>query len=388
MKWNNRLQILPKKVSGTALILITFLAIHALGWGAVNQLDYLASIRKIDVHTHVRADEPFLHKLLEEDNYKYVTICTNGSSTKSSLEQRENARKLSDKYPRHYAWVTTFDTMGMFETGWIDGILKQLKEDFKNGAIGVKVWKNIGMVILKPNGEYLQLDDPMFKPIWDLIAKENKTLLAHMGEPIHAWMPTFITEDGYPRNYFAKHPEFSFYDKPDKPSYSDIVSAFDRVIRDNPDMRYVGAHLASLEFDVSELALRMDKYPNFAVEIGGRMRYLMWQSSGKVRAFFIKYQDRIMYGTDKGAPAGMTNDKQREERAQEIRSRNTLFAQYLATDDEIPFGDIIRSGKPVPEAQYSVQAIALPKSVLKKVYYDNALVWFPGSAKAFQDPQH
>lgn len=351
---------------------------------AESNLNYLDSIKKFDVHTHTRADEAFIREIHDEDNWKYINVCVASRGSDITLRQREISQILLKKYPRHFAWVTAFDVEGMFEPGWVDKQLALLKEDFDNGAIGVKVWKNIGMEIQKPNGDYIQLDDPIFKPIWELITREEKTLIAHMGEPLHAWMPTYTTKEGIHRNYWATHPEYSFYDKPDKPSYSDIISAADTVIRENPNMRYVGAHLASLEFDVAELAMRMEMYPNFAVEIGGRVRYLQWQARGKVRAFFIKYQDRIMYGTDKGAAAGM-NDRQRIDEKRRIKERNAQFARYLATDDEIPFGDLLSNDKPVPEVEYYVTGLALPENVLKKVYYDNVLRWFPGAGKNYED---
>ena len=198
---------------------------------ATSNLDYLSSIKKFDVHTHERVDEPFIREILDKDNWKYINVCVASRGSESTQSQRENARLLLEKYPRYFAWTTTFNVEGMFEPGWVNSVLKGLKSDFDHGAIGVKAWKNIGMEIQKPNGDYIQLDDPLFRPIWELITREGKTLMAHMGEPLHAWMPTFTTEDGFTRNYWATHPEYSFYDKPEKPSYSDIISAADTVIR-------------------------------------------------------------------------------------------------------------------------------------------------------------
>jgi len=351
---------------------------------AENHVAYLNSIKKIDVHTHVRMDAAFVRELLDQQNFKYLNVCVDSMGSEMTLSQRENARDLYQKYPRHYSWVTTFDSKGLFEPGWTNRTIELLKQDFENGAIGVKIWKNFGMEILNPTGEYVQIDDPILRPIFEFIAQENKTLLAHIGEPIRAWMPTYTTEEGIPRNYWANRPEYSFYDKPDKPSYSDIISAVDHVLRDHPNLRYVAAHLASLEFDVEEIALRMEKHPNFAVEIGGRTRYLMWQARGKVRAFFLKYQDRILYGTDMGAPANMSLHES-ESRKNRIITRNAHCAQYLATDDEIPWGDIISGDRPIPEASYSVTGLALPESVLKKIYYDNVVRWFPGVETNFTD---
>ncbi len=365
------------------LFCLAILLMPFTGW-AESRVAYLDSIKKIDVHTHVRMDAAFVRELLDEQNFKYINVCVGSRGPELTRQQRENARDLYEKYPRYFSWVTTFDPEGLFEPGWTEKTIRQLKEDFDNGAIGVKIWKNFGMEILNPEGEYVHVDDPILKPIFEFIARENKTLLAHIGEPIHAWMPTYTTSDGIPRNYWANNPQYSFYDKPDKPSYSDIISAVDHVLRDHPNLRYVGAHLASLEFDVEEIALRMEKHPNFAVEIGGRTRYLMWQARGKVRAFFLKYQDRILYGTDMGAPAGATVHEI-ERRKNRIITRNAHCAQYLATDDEIPWGDIISGDRPLPGPSYSVTGLALPESVLKKVYYDNVVKWFPGVEEAFEE---
>lgn len=351
---------------------------------AVNHLDYLASIKKIDIHTHERADELLIREVLDEDNWKYVTICVDNGNRQRTDAQRKISLELYQKYPRYFSWITAFAVEGIWQPGWKDRVIAQLKGDFDNGAIGVKVWKHIGMGLQDPEGNYVQLDHPIFTPIFEFIAEQDKTLIAHMGEPIHAWMPTYTTEDGIPRNYWATHPEYSFYDKPELPSYSDIMAARDHVVERHPNLRFVGAHMASLEFDVAEIAMRMELYPNFAVEIGGRARYLQWQARGKVRAFFRKYQDRILYGTDLGVSAGMT-DRERIERKARIKERSLQFATYLATDKEIPFGDLLRGDKPVRGPEYYVTGLALPPEVLKKVYYDNALIWFPGVEEAYTE---
>jgi len=112
---------------------------------ATSNLDYLSSIKKFDVHTHERVDEPFIREILDKDNWKYINVCVASRGSESTQSQRENARLLLEKYPRYFAWTTTFNVEGMFEPGWVNSVLKGLKSDFDHGAIGVKAWKNIGM---------------------------------------------------------------------------------------------------------------------------------------------------------------------------------------------------------------------------------------------------
>jgi len=347
-----------------------------------SMLEYLKSIKKIDVHMHIRSDQQYLIDFMDEWNFKFCTVCIPGLSPNILKTQIDTATMLYQTKPRYYAWITGVDMTNFTAPGWAESAISKLKIDFEQGAVGVKVVKTVGMSIKKPNGDYLQIDDPIFTPIFEFIAQEGKTLLVHAGEPIHAWMPTYFTKEGVGRNYWAKHPKFSFWDKPELPSYSDIMAARDHVLAKHPDLKFVGAHLGSMEFDVDEIITRLERYPNFAVELGGRTRYLMWQARGKVQDFFIRYQDRIMYGTDRGSGAIM-KPEDIEDTSQGIRYRNDLFLGYYAASDEIPWGNIISSDRPEPKPTYVVKGLNLPKEVLDKFFYENAVKWFPGIDEEF-----
>ncbi len=335
------------------------------------QLNYLNSIKKIDMHFHVISDAPYLREIMDELNMKFFTICTRGTNIDIMNFQINTAKEICKKYPRYYAWATTFDLTRRNDPDWADNVKRHLKDSFDYGALAVKVWKEIGMEIKNLDGKYIHLDDPIFEPIFNYIEQEGKTLIAHMGEPIQAWMPLPIGPDGKPTGYWANNPQWHFWDKPDKPSYNDIMAARDHVLADHPNLRFIGCHLGSLEFDVDEIAKRLDKYPNFAVGIDGRTRYFMWQARGKVREFIIKYQDRIMYGTDRSGglitrEGKETTPRDIESSIKSIMDRHEQFFQYYATDDEMPLGN------------YTVKGLALPEEVLNKIFYGNAVRWVPG----------
>jgi predicted TIM-barrel fold metal-dependent hydrolase len=103
------------------------------------------------------------------------------------------------------------------------------------------------------------------------------------------------------REYFKEHPQYHMFLHPEMPSYEDQIAARDRFVAAHPQLRFVGAHLGSLEYDTDRIAAFLDKYPNANVDMAARMSQVQYQSVrdyDKVRNFFIKYQDRLLYGTD------------------------------------------------------------------------------------------
>jgi predicted TIM-barrel fold metal-dependent hydrolase len=179
------------------------------------------------------------------------------------------------------------------------------------------------------------------------------------------------------RDYASTHPNEYMYLHPDRPSYEDYIRVRDHMLEKHPDLQFIGAHLGSLEWSVDELAKRLDKFPNMAVDMAERVSHLQYQSITnwqKVHDFFIKYQDRILYGTDLRHDATdivnqhITDAAGLEKHAHEVWMRHWRFF----TTDEI---------MQVPKVTGIFKGLKLPKSVIDKIYYKNALRWIPGIAK-------
>jgi hypothetical protein len=296
-------------VTGVAFVFIVLVFGDRSHWAQAGSADSqsefkdLAAFEPIDVHVHLFKKDPGVIALLEQMHMRILDIYLVNSRQKQLNPMREQGKDMLRYGEGHIAWCTTLDPYAFETPGYSAQTIRQLDEDFAHGAIAVKTWKNIGMEIQKANGQYLMPDDPVFKPIYQDIAAHNKTLVVHAAEPDSCWEPPARAGHDY-EVYYKHHPEWYMYDRPDHPSKQAILRERDRLLAENPNLRVVGAHLGSMETDVNEVARHFDRYANFAVDTAARMEYLMLQPRDKVRAFLIKYQDRVLYGTGNRGQTG------------------------------------------------------------------------------------
>ncbi len=100
----------------------------------------------------------------------------------------------------------TFNPFGFQQKDFAEKTVKQIQQEFADGAVAVKIWKNIGMELKTPDGRYVMPDDPAFQPIYREIAAENKTLVAHVAEPSSCWQPPNPASPDY--EYYKENPEW------------------------------------------------------------------------------------------------------------------------------------------------------------------------------------
>ena len=327
------------------------------------ELPAFTSLEPIDTHTHVRRSDRGFDAMLDRLNVHVLDIILVDDRNPEENDLRaERAAALN--FIRgsggRAVLCTSFDPFKMSLPGFAETAIRGLNDDFDQGAVAVKIWKNIGMEIKDARGSYVLPDDPAFGLIYKDIAARNKTLIAHVADPDSAWSPPNPASPDY--SYFQKSPEWFMYGKPHPASKQQILQARDHILERNPSLRVVGAHLGSMEADFHQLAQHFDRYPNFAVDLAARMPYLALQPHADVIAFILKYQDRLIYATDLGfsqkdkAPAAI--DLWEQTYARDWR--------FLATNDVVAFDGI------------KGQGLALPATVLRKIYHDNAVQWFPG----------
>jgi amidohydrolase family protein len=323
----------------------------------------LAALHPIDAHAHIFQSDPALTRMLEQWNLHVVDILVDddkGPTRRPLGQQRTAALAFIHSARGHASLCTTFDPFRFSQPDFAKTTIDQLNQDLAN-AVAVKVWKNIGMELKDSNGRYVMVDDPRLRPIFQDVAAHNKTLIAHQAEPDVAWKPNPKALD---TSYYAEHPEWDMSKVPGAPSKATILASRDDLLEQNPHLRVVGAHLGSMESDVSLVAERLNRYPNFAVDTAARVPHLTIQPRAKVRAFLIKYQDRVLYGTDTDVlQQGNVNSSIVGWEKQLVEDW-----RYFATNDKFNYDGRI------------VEGLHLPLPVLRKLYHDNAVRWMPGLA--------
>ncbi len=330
-------------------------------------IDDFVKIEKYDTHVHVGVEDSTFIKQAEKDNLRLLTVNVYSGPSSDIEGKQDIALKLIEKYPDRIAYLTAFSLEGWGNSDWQSKTLAYLKNSFEKGAIGVKIWKNLGMELRDKDGKFVMVDDPRLDPIIDFIEKNDLTLLGHLGEPRNAWLPVEQMTVLGDKTYFKEHPQYHMYLHPEYPSYEDQINARDRMLDKHPNLRFVAAHLGSLEWSVDEIAKRLDKYPNIAMDMAERICHLQYQAVKdwqKVHNFFIKYQDRLIYSTDNGVNAN-SNFVEANKNFHDIRVSDW---QFFVTNDVMKISHFDESFK----------GLKLPKEVIDKIYRKNAEKWFPG----------
>jgi predicted TIM-barrel fold metal-dependent hydrolase len=351
------------------LLALMLAAVPRLGLAAPPAFE---EIRKIDVHSHIFEDVPELSEMLDRTNTRIVNVCVRGTDPERLRRQEAMAEQQQARYGKaRFPFASTFDLTRRDDSDYADQVKRWLSASFEKGALLVKIWKEVGMEIKDRQGRFVLADDAVFDPIYAFLTERGKPLLAHLAEPREAWLPLDPQSVHY--GYYSRNPEWHLHGRAGYPTHEELVASRDRILERHPRLTVIGAHLGSLEHDVDEIARRLDRYPNFHVECSARTADLTRQPTDKVRAFLIKYQDRVLYGLDQSRRADPKRENSADERRAFARSLEETYRRdfrYYAGEGEMEY-----RGK-------KVQSLALPRAVLEKFYYRNAERIVPGLATA------
>jgi hypothetical protein len=324
-------------------------------------LDDFHRVDKIDMHVHLNSfDTAFLDQA-EEDGFRLLTVNVEYAEFPPIEEQLRIAISMSKLFPGKVAYASTFSMKGWDEADWEKHTIEHVDKALAGGACAVKVWKNIGMEFRDRSGKLVMIDHPQFDPVFAHLRRMGVPLIGHLGEPRDCWLPHDQIVVKYIRDYFVQHPQYHMYLQPEMPSYEAQLAARDGMLERNKGIIFVGAHLASLEWSVRELAAFLDRFPSAVVDVAARVGDLQYQTvknRESVRSFFIKYQDRILYATD----TMWQRDADLVECRKDIHDKWVSDWRYLCTESPCRVADL----------DEPVHGLQLPRTPIDKIYRTNA----------------
>lgn len=306
----------------------------------------------VDVHNHLGGGKTFLtpervKHYLEEMDAAGVRAAVNLDGGWGQ-RLKETLAALDEAHPGRFLTYALIDFSGIDDPGWSGREAKRLAESFEAGAKGLKFHKTLGLGVRYEDGRFLPVDDPKLDPIWEVCARHKRPVEIHTADPGAFFTPL----DRYNERWHElnEHPQWLFHGK-DFPSRTELHAQRMRAIARHPKTTFICAHMANDAEDLAEVGRWLDAYPNMYVDIDARISELGRQPY-TARRFILKYQDRIMFGTDT-APD---------------RTAYRMYYRFLETDDE--YFDPARGHH--RQGFWMIYGVFLPGDVLEKLYHKNA----------------
>ena len=308
----------------------------------------------IDVHNHQwsMGSQDLTNLITDMDKLNMkVMVNLSGGNGNGLQRMTENVK---EHYPNRFIVFAnvSFDKVGA--NGWTEKAVKQLEEDVKNGANGLKVFKNLGFSVKDVNGKRVTIDDPRLDAIWEKCGELKIPVLIHTADPEPFWEP----EDEHNERWLEikTHPERK-RGANDPAPWETLIEEQHRMFMKHPHTTFIAAHFGWYANNLNKLDSLLTQMPNVVVEFGAVIAELGRQPRA-ARKFFEKYQDRILFGKDSWAP-----------------DEYATYFRVLETNDEyFPYHKKYH-------AFWRMYGMGLPDSILKKVYYKNALRIMPNIDK-------
>ncbi len=309
----------------------------------------------IDVHNHQFSMPAMdLGTLTAEMDKLNMAVMVNLSG-QSGEQIKKSVANIKTNHPKRFIVFANIDFKGIGEDGWSEKAARQLEEDVKNGANGLKIYKSLGFSVKDNKGNRVTVDDSRLDLIWQKAGELKIPVLIHTADPKSFWDP--MDEHNERWLELATHTGRKRADDNPAP-FETLIQEQHRMFKKHPKTTFIDAHFGWYPNDLAKLSGLMDVMPNMVVEFGAVIAELGRQPK-MAKAFFTKYQDRILFGKDSWVP-----------------SEYATYFRVLETEDEyFPYHKKYH-------AFWPMYGMGLSDEILKKIYYKNALRIIPNIDKS------
>ncbi len=305
----------------------------------------------IDVHTHTndavgigdRVDPKEMVARMDRLNIRTIVILTGmwGDKLQTIIDD------MVTPYPGRFVVFTQLDWSKINDPNFSQLMVRQIDDSVARGARGLKVLKELGLGIRDSTGKLIPVNDPRLDAAWEECGRLGIPVFIHVADPEAFFHPIDASNERYEE--LIEHPDWSFYG-PQFPSLEELLAERDRMFAKHPHTMFVALHFGSWPENLDFVDQTLKKFPNVMIETGAREAELGRQPR-RTREIFLKYSDRIMFGTDEGAVEAMYRN----------------YFRWLETNDEyFPYAQYPLQGR------WMIYGLGLPDDVLEKVYHRNA----------------
>jgi predicted TIM-barrel fold metal-dependent hydrolase len=254
---------------------------------------------------------------------------------------------MVNAYPGRFMVSTQIDWSKIDDPNFSQLMVKQIDDSVARGARGLKILKELGLGVRDKSGKLVPIDDPRLDPVWEECGRLGIPVFIHVADPEAFFRPIDASNERYEE--LIEHPDWSFYG-PQFPSMQELMKQRDHMFAKHPGTKFVALHFGSWPENLDFVEQTLVKFPNVMIEFGAREGELGRQSR-RARALFVKFPDRIMFGTDEGSDEKIYQS----------------YFRWLETDDEyFPYNQYPGQGR------WMISGMGLPDEVLDKVYHLNA----------------
>ncbi len=338
---------------------------QADAWRAAHEL--------VDMHLHVDPEPAPMAEAVRVMDAVGIGVGINlsgGTVTRDhgGTSEFERTKKFADEhFPGRFLEYMNLDYADWDAPDFADEAVAQVEEGARLGAAGFKEFKRLGLFLRDKNNQLLKIDDARLDPMWSALGRLGMPISIHVADPKAFWGPYDATNERWKE--LADHPRWWFGDPKVYPPREELLAALERVVARHPETTFVCVHFGNNAEDLEWVDAQLDAHPNMMVDIAARVPEIGRHDPEKVRAFFVKHQDRILFATDFQSyerltlGSGGNGPPPTEADAVDFFRKHWQF--FETADKAFPHMTPI-------QGDWTISAIHLPAAVLEKVYFGNA----------------
>ena len=319
----------------------------------------------IDVHVHVSPKGlPRLRELMRVHGIRAIVNLSGGDPLSGLAAQLAAAARAPKE-------LIVFTTLAYEQAGFADygaRMAQLVRLAHARGARGLKIAKVLGLGLRTGQGTRIPVDDPGLDPVFEAAGELGMPVAIHTGDPEAFWLP--VDERNPRRAELEVHPSWALYGR-DVPSFDELLGELERRIARHPHTTFISVHFGNAAERPEYVARMLRKYPNLFIDTAARIPELGRHPAQEMRAFFIEFQDRILYGSDLGvgpapSPLFLGSSGAAPPRNEDVLRFFDASRRYFESGDR-------QFDHPTPiQGDWKIDGIALPPEVLAKIYHGNA----------------